>query len=130
MSQRVSIPKSKVGETRYMRERIIISIINRHGGITQIMNINRIIMETGIPRKMLISELKSRLGCRIEDTTKDILIYKIETIDKLEDILETFITKYVLCPRCSNPEFTIESSKKCEYWICKACGDKSRNMSK
>lgn len=122
----VSIPKSKVGEERYLRERIRITIINRFGGITQIVNMEKIIEQTGIPRKMLVSALKSKLGCRIEDKPLQTTIFKMETVERLEEILESFIEENVVCPRCGNPEFEIEKGKKKDKWICKACGDSSR----
>lgn len=122
----VSIPKSKDGEDRYMRDIIITSKINRFGGITRTENLRKIIEQTNIPRKMIISYFKSKLGCRIEESKDEILIFKDLEEDRLEDILEEFIEKNVICPRCKNPEFEIETGKKKDKWKCKACGDNSR----
>jgi len=124
----VSIPKSKEGEERYKRDLIITTNINRFGGISRIDNINKIIEQTGIPKKMLISNYKSKLGCRIEENREGLIIYKLVDEEKLEEIMEELIEKNVLCPTCKNPEFSIEISKKKEKWICKACGDHSRDF--
>lgn len=44
--------------------------------------------------------------------------------DKLQDLLDGFIRKYVLCPECDNPEtdLRVQSKKGTISQTCKACG--------
>jgi translation initiation factor 5 len=126
----VGIPKSKEGEERYLRDLIITTNLNRFGGITRIDNIQKISDQTNIPKKMLISFYKSKLGCRVEENSEGLIFHKLLDEERLEEILEEFIEKNVLCPKCHNPEFDIIEigKKKKELWVCKACGDRTREF--
>uniref|UniRef100_A0A914S1R1 Eukaryotic translation initiation factor 5 n=1 Tax=Parascaris equorum TaxID=6256 RepID=A0A914S1R1_PAREQ len=44
---------------------------------------------------------------------------------KLQDILDGFIKKFVLCPACENPETTLSVRKGQIHSKCKACGNAS-----
>ncbi|KHN83070.1 Eukaryotic translation initiation factor 5 [Toxocara canis] len=44
---------------------------------------------------------------------------------KLQDILDGFIKKFVLCPACENPETTLSVRKGQIHSKCKACGNSS-----
>lgn len=44
---------------------------------------------------------------------------------KLQDILDGFIRKFVLCPACENPETTLSVRKGQIHSKCKACGNSS-----
>lgn len=41
---------------------------------------------------------------------------------RLQELLDGFIEKYVLCPKCTNPETTIDVIKDNIYMKCMACG--------
>ncbi|KAI1719619.1 domain found in IF2B/IF5 domain-containing protein [Ditylenchus destructor] len=41
---------------------------------------------------------------------------------KLQDILDGFIRKFVLCPACENPETTLTVKRQAIHAKCKACG--------
>ena len=44
--------------------------------------------------------------------------------EKLQDLLDGFIRKYVLCPECDNPEtdLKVQTKKGTISQTCKACG--------
>lgn len=42
--------------------------------------------------------------------------------NKLQDILDGFIKKFVLCPSCENPETTLKVRRQGINSKCKACG--------
>lgn len=50
--------------------------------------------------------------------------------DKLQDILDGYIKKFVLCQQCENPETKLTVSREDIYETCMACGNKGklRNM--
>lgn len=41
---------------------------------------------------------------------------------KLQDLLDGFIQRYVLCPECENPETELSVRKQQIVQKCKACG--------
>ena len=46
--------------------------------------------------------------------------------EKLQNILDGFITKFVLCPECENPETDLSVSRDLTIWrACKACGHRA-----
>lgn len=114
---KVNIPKSNQDPFyRYKREEIKIQILNNNGGVTKLLNIESICKGLNINLKELFSFYKKKLNVTIIE--KDFVIKKVETINKLEEILEEYIKLNVLCTKCSNPEFTESNGKK----TCKACG--------
>ncbi len=40
----------------------------------------------------------------------------------VQDVVEDFIDRNVLCGKCTNPETTVEVKKKSTHLLCKACG--------
>lgn len=42
--------------------------------------------------------------------------------EKLQDLLDGFIRKFVLCPECDNPETDLKVKKETISQTCKACG--------
>jgi translation initiation factor 5 len=116
---KVNIPKSKTDPTyRYKRDQIDITVQNIKGGITKINNLDVIAKQLCDETSFIIKFLKKKTNTSITDNEKGILINKVEKVDNLEEYLEEFIQKYILCPKCSNPEFTFDKSTR----ICKACG--------
>lgn len=114
---KVNIPKSNNDPCfRYKREEIKIQIVNNNGGVTKLLNIESIASTLNISVKDILSYFKKKLNVSIME--KDLVIKKVETVTKLEELLEEYIKNNILCPKCANPEFTEDKKNK----ICKACG--------
>jgi translation initiation factor 2 beta subunit (eIF-2beta)/eIF-5 len=118
---KVNIPKSNIDSCfRYKREIIKIQILNNNGGVTKLVNIEGIATTLNISVKDILSYFKKKLNVTIIE--KELIIKKVETVNKLEELLEEYIKINILCPKCANPEFTEEINKKTKVKICKACG--------
>lgn len=118
---KVNIPKSNTDSCfRYKREEIKIQVLNNNGGVTKLLNIESIASTLNSSVKDILSYFKKKLNVTIIE--KDFIIKKVETVNKLEEMLESYIKIYILCPKCSNPEFTEEVNKKSNSKTCKACG--------
>ena len=118
---KVNIPKSNPDPFfRYKREEIKIQVLNNNGGVTKLLNIETIALSLNSSVKDILSYFKKKLNTTIME--KDLIIKKVETVNKLEEILEEFIKLNILCPKCVNPEFTEQIDKKSKTKTCKACG--------
>lgn len=121
----VNIPKSINDPSyRYKRDIIKIEIQNSNGGITKLSNIEIISNQLGCQVNDILKFLKKKINTSTIEKN-GIFLKKIETQDNIEKIIEDFIKIEILCPKCNNPEFNVESGKKI-IKICKACGH-SRN---
>jgi translation initiation factor 5 len=119
---KVNIPKSVNDPSyRYKRDTIKVEIQNNNGGMTKLINIEAISTQIGTDVDILLKFIKKSLNVNI--IKKDsICIRKIETQQNIENILEEYIEKEILCKKCNNPEFTLIKDKKNTTKTCKACG--------
>jgi translation initiation factor 2 beta subunit (eIF-2beta)/eIF-5 len=118
---KVKIPKSNSDPCfRYKRDEIKIQILNNNGGVTKLLNIETIASTLNISLKDILSYFKKKLNVTIIE--KELVIKKVETVIKLEELLEEYIKNNVLCTQCNNPEFTEMTNKKSKTKVCKACG--------
>jgi len=60
----------------------------------------------------------------IDHKTDKYIVNGSHTHDKLQDMLDGFIQKFVLCPKCENPETTLTVHKNTISQRCMACGDR------
>ena len=60
----------------------------------------------------------------IDHKTDKYIVNGSHTADKMQDILDGFIQKFVLCPKCENPETTLVSYKFVSYF----CTSVSNNL--
>ena len=119
---KVNIPRSTTDPTyRYKRDKIEIVIQNTNGGITKLLNIDKISQQLGSTQEDILKFLKKKANTSIIEKNGPFL-RKTETVDNLEDMLEEYISKEVLCGKCNNPEFTAEKVDKTFIKTCKACG--------
>lgn len=119
---KVNIPKSVNDPTyRYKRETIKVEVHNNNGGMTKLINIENISTQIGTELNDLLKFIKKYLNVNIIQKN-GIFIRKVETSQNIENILEEYITKEVLCKKCKNPEFTLNKDKKNTTKTCKACG--------
>ena len=124
---KVNIPKSANDPSyRYKRDKIEITIQNTNGGITKLLNIDKIADQLGTTQYDILKFLKKKANTSIIEKYGPFL-RKTETVENIENILEDFINKEILCPSCNNPEFTAEIVNKICIKTCKACGN-SRSL--
>lgn len=115
---------------RYKMPVIEVKIEGRGNGIKTIfLNINEIAKSLNRNVEYIMKWFGSELGSQStinKDTNKNMCIYSINgchsDLKKLQNILDQFIKKYVLCPRCKLPEtyLTVVGSKI--QYTCNACG--------
>jgi len=60
----------------------------------------------------------------IDHKTDKYIVNGSHTADKMQDILDGFIQKFVLCPKCENPETTLTVHKQSISQRCMACGER------
>jgi len=120
---KVNIPRSNTDPTlRYKRDKIEIVIQNTNGGITKLLNIDKIAEQLGCEVGDILKFLKKKANTSIIEKNGPFL-RKTETVDNIENYLEDFINKEILCPKCNNPEFNTEKNNKTIIKTCKACGN-------
>ena len=122
-----NIPKSVNDMNyRYKRDEIQITNINSNGGNTKLNNLIDISEQLNDNINNIIKFMKKKLSVGIITNKTEIIINKSETKDNLENILEDYIKKFIICPNCNNPEFDI--IKKTQTRTCKACGFLRTNL--
>lgn len=106
---------------RYKREKIIIKYQKQYTCILNLMNISKQLI--GGPSKCsminivfesIIKKLKKKFNTSINVNDEQVNIRGNISLDSIENFLEEFIQKYILCPVCKLPEWN--GSK------CSACG--------
>ena len=119
---KVNIPKSMNDPFyRYKRDIIKIEIHNNNGGMTKLDNIETVSKQIGCELDDILKFLKKSLNVNLIQKN-GVFIRKIETQNNIEDKIEEYIQKEILCVKCKNPEFTLEKTKKDKIKTCKACG--------
>lgn len=119
---KVNIPKSINDPTyRYQRDTIKIEIHNNNGGMTKLDNIETISNQLGTELDHVLKFLKKSLNVNLIQKN-GVFIRKVETQNNIEEKIEEYIQKEILCLKCKNPEFTLENTKKDKKKTCKACG--------
>lgn len=101
---------------RYTRPVADISVNSKY---TIIKNIAKIAKSLNRPESQILRYLSLRIGARSTDGG---ISAKVD-LNQLEDYLETYISNYVLCGECHNPETIYVNRKFLKE--CKACGHKS-----
>ena len=119
---KVNIPKSINDPTyRYQRDTIKIEIYNNNGGMTKLDNIETVSTQLGCELDDILKFLKKSLNVNLIQKN-GVFIRKVETQNNIEDKIEEYILKEILCNKCKNPEFILEKTKKDKKKTCKACG--------
>jgi translation initiation factor 2 beta subunit (eIF-2beta)/eIF-5 len=113
-----TIPKYMDYDIYYRYKRHIIQINKLSKNRIEISNLDLILTEINVDKKIFLKYLKKILATSI---SKDCKISGNFTIDELEECLENYILKYVICDICENPE-------RDEYGFCKACGSKNQKI--
>lgn len=114
---------------RYKMPLIQSKIEGRGNGIkTAVVNTSEVARALGRPPAYLIKFFGFELGAQtsINESSDRYLVNGVHDAPKLQDTLDGFINKFVLCGSCKNPETDIIITKD-ENLIrdCKACGQRT-----
>ena len=113
---------------RYKMERLQTKIEGKGNGIkTVIPNLSNVAQQLARPGAYLIKYFGFELGAQtnIDPPDDRWIINGAHESAKLQDYLDGFISKFVLCKKCKNPE-TVVQIKDGRIWLdCKACGQRT-----
>ncbi|XP_037026161.1 eukaryotic translation initiation factor 5 [Bradysia coprophila] len=111
---------------RYKMPRITAKVEGKGNGIkTVIVNMAEVAKAIGRPATYPTKYFGCELGAQTQFDYKNerFIVNGSHDATKLQDLLDGFIRKYVLCPECDNPETELLVAKKGSISQgCKACG--------
>ncbi|KAF2497742.1 eukaryotic translation initiation factor-like protein 5 [Lophium mytilinum] len=113
---------------RYKMERIQSKIEGKGNGIkTVIVNLTSVAQSLARPPSYVIKYFGFELGAQTNTNPSDDrwIINGAHDAAKLQDYLDGFITKFVLCKKCKNPETDVHIKDGHITLDCKACGQRS-----
>ncbi|ESZ92634.1 eukaryotic translation initiation factor 5 [Sclerotinia borealis F-4128] len=113
---------------RYKMERIQSKIEGKGNGIkTVIVNLTSIANSLARPGAYVIKYFGFELGAQTNNNPADDrwIINGAHEASKLQDYLDGFINKFVLCKECKNPETEVIFKEGNILLDCKACGKRS-----
>lgn len=113
---------------RYKMERIVSKIEGKGNGIkTVVANLPSVAQSLARPPAYVIKYFGLELGAQTKLNPKDDrwIINGAHQSDKLQESLDGFINKFVLCKDCKNPETEINIKDGRILLDCKACGQRT-----
>ncbi|GIZ45459.1 hypothetical protein CKM354_000862500 [Cercospora kikuchii] len=114
---------------RYKMERIQSKVEGKGNGIkTVIVNLSQVAHQLARPPNYVIKYFGFELGAQTNIDPKDDrwIINGAHEAGKLQDYLDGFINKFVLCKECKNPETVVNIKDGEILFDCKACGKISK----
>ncbi|MCJ1464265.1 hypothetical protein MMC07_002878 [Pseudocyphellaria aurata] len=113
---------------RYKMERLQSKIEGKGNGIkTVIVNLSSVAQSLSRPASYVIKYFGFELGAQTNTNPADDrwIINGAHEASKLQDYLDGFISKFVLCKKCKNPETDVVIKDGHIVLDCKACGQRS-----
>ncbi|RFU29163.1 hypothetical protein B7463_g7178, partial [Scytalidium lignicola] len=113
---------------RYKMEKIQSKIEGKGNGIkTVIVNLSSVAQSLARPGAFVIKYFGFELGAQTNSNPSDDrwIINGAHEASKLQDYLDGFISKFVLCKKCKNPETEVVIKDGRILLDCKACGQRS-----
>ncbi|OCK89764.1 putative eukaryotic translation initiation factor 5 [Cenococcum geophilum 1.58] len=113
---------------RYKMERLQSKIEGKGNGIkTVIVNLSSVAQSLARPPAYVIKYFGFELGAQTNTNPNDDrwIINGAHDAGKLQDYLDGFISKFVLCKKCKNPETDVHIKDGRILLDCKACGQRS-----
>ncbi|KAK7582326.1 hypothetical protein V9T40_013771 [Parthenolecanium corni] len=112
---------------RYKMPKIIAKVEGKGNGIkTVIVNMSEVAKAIGRPPTYPTKYFGCELGAQTQFDFKNdrFIVNGSHEANKLQDLLDGFIRKFVLCPDCDNPEtnLVVSTKKGTICRSCKACG--------
>lgn len=94
-----------------------------NGVKTNIFNLEDVAKALRVPGEFIIKYMCAELGVAKE---KKSIIKGKHSFDDLQQVLDAFIAKYLLCQKCNLPETSLFEEKKLLKAACRACGKVSK----
>lgn len=113
---------------RYKMERLQTKIEGKGNGIkTVVVNLSSVAQSLARPGSYLIKYFGFELGAQtnIDPPDDRWIINGAHEAGKLQDLLDGFIGKFVLCKKCKNPETDVQIKDGHITLDCKACGQRT-----
>lgn len=114
---------------RYKMPPIVCKVEGRGNGIkTAIVNTSDVAKALNRPSSYVIKFFGFEIGAQttVNETADRFLVNGSHEASKLQDLLDTFISKFVLCASCKNPETDLILLKDGNITRdCKACGQRT-----
>ncbi|KAL2169663.1 hypothetical protein VTG60DRAFT_5802 [Thermothelomyces hinnuleus] len=113
---------------RYKMERLQTKIEGKGNGIkTVVVNLSSVAQSLARPGSYLIKYFGFELGAQtnLDPADDRWIINGAHEASKLQELLDGFITKFVLCKKCKNPETDVHIKDGRILLDCKACGQRS-----
>lgn len=113
---------------RYKMERIQTKIEGKGNGIkTVVVNLSSVAQSLARPGSYLIKYFGFELGAQtnIDPADDRWIINGAHEASKLQELLDGFISRFVLCKKCKNPETDVQIKDGHITLDCKACGQRT-----
>ncbi|KAK4169469.1 putative eukaryotic translation initiation factor 5 protein [Cladorrhinum sp. PSN259] len=113
---------------RYKMERIQTKIEGKGNGIkTVVVNLSSVAQSLARPGSYLIKYFGFELGAQtnIDPADDRWIINGAHESSKLQELLDGFISRFVLCKKCKNPETDVQIKDGHITLDCKACGQRT-----
>ncbi|KAF1987957.1 putative eukaryotic translation initiation factor 5 [Aulographum hederae CBS 113979] len=125
----INIPRSVSDPFyRYKMERLQSKIEGKGNGIkTVIVNLSSVAQSLARPPSYVIKYFGFELGAQTNINPNDDrwIINGAHEASKLQDYLDGFISRFVLCKKCRNPETDVQIKDGSITLDCKACGERT-----
>ena len=131
-SDELNIPSTiKDPHYRYKMPKIqVVSQGSGNGIKTKWINLPEVSNALKVPVEYPLKFIGRELGSNTEIKANSYLINGSHTADKMQEVLDKFIKKYVLCPKCKLPEIhgkiSIKKEKGEIRCLCRSCGALSK----
>ncbi|KAL0246294.1 hypothetical protein GEMRC1_007506 [Eukaryota sp. GEM-RC1] len=125
MDNLINIDGSQTLAYRYRMPPIESKIEGRGNGIkTVVPNMDAVARSLHVNPAFCVKWLGMELGAQSSwnDESKHAVVNGAHEANGLQQTLQGFINKYILCPRCKLPETVMKATKKDLIFDCKACG--------
>lgn len=131
----ISVDPLKRGDAfyRYKMPSVVVKIEGSGNGIKTVFpNIEDICDAISRPVEFVMKLLQLEIGAqrtmkKSNDATKYLIMGRFDQ-DRIQKLLDGFVEKFVLCPKCRSPETQLSADEKgCNvYSSCDACGQKKK----
>jgi len=110
---------------RYKMPSLVLRTEGRLNGVkTKIVNLEDVAKALRIPPTYPLKYMGYELGSQIHE--KDMIINGDFKDSELKKLMDKFIEKYVLCPKCSYPEMIVKVKNGIVTGSCNSCGNKNK----